>query len=90
MTDDFISRLEALGRDATEGPWHRTDHGWTVWKTEPDGSRFVAAATGPNTHADHARGCADAHFIAISRNVWDELVAVVREASKICRGPGAG
>ena len=52
--------------EATPGPWNSTDHGWTVWaQRKPHAEpRFVAAASSPTSHGQHARGMADAHLIA--------------------------
>lgn len=89
---DYIDKLAKLGKDATEGPWlvnHGID-GYDIWdrarleawdrpgdEEGPQGNEIIG------TEGSESGGVweeADAFFIAVSRNVWDELVAVVRAA----------
>lgn len=83
MTDDFISRLEALGREATEGPWLIEDDSPEAWRVYIERNiRYVAACDDMDGGGTPEIWEGDARFIATARNCWDELVAVVRAAER--------
>lgn len=89
MTDDYLTTLAKLGEDATEGPWsiEREIDGVhadkpTVVATRRDGYRRIVTVGQTRPH-EIKQAAENIRFIAVSRNVWDELVAVVRVAERL-------
>ena len=74
VVTDFITKLEKLGAEATEGPW--SNERAKVFRS--DGFRIAT------TH-DTPYGRPDARFIASSRNCWDALVRAAEMVPHLLR-----
>ena len=73
----YIDTLAKLGEAATDPPWEPDTDGCCVYAGAEDPVRVAEVASGEWEFKP-----ADARFIAVSRNVWDELVTVVQYARR--------
>lgn len=84
---DWLDKLAEIGEAATPGPWR-----WKVTKVStPDGEyvRAISAGSDDNVVAimdsDFISVDADARFIALSRNVWESLIEIARNAEALMK-----
>jgi len=97
MTTDFIARLEEAGAKASDGPWREgTGNVWhdASLTVVADTSRPFKLHLDRQVHfkrdglfrrgeLSRVQTWDNAAFIALARNVWSELIAVVRSAHAI-------
>lgn len=77
---NYLDRLKELGEKAMKGPWGITYDGSSTWS--------VGAAHDPQEEQvcsiyDRGTDCFDGKFIATSRNLWPEIMAVIEAADKV-------